>query len=156
MSDSSTPAQHPQYSIHPVPGADALRLDWNAVPGLSAPDFARGIVAFADACGTHRPRLAVIDARGLDPDSPAVAWLRGQARIEGLDAYDPWWSAEVVPRYHAAGIASLAVATGDPAAPGALPAREGVRFAIGYFPDVEAALAFGAAGLGDEPPVARL
>ncbi len=48
---------------------------------------------------------------------------------------------EIVPVYHEAGIASLAVATGDPNAPGELAdIPPGVNFRMGYFPDLASAM----------------
>jgi len=48
-----------------------------------------------------------------------------------------------VPIYHEAGIDTLAVGTGDPNAPSELEnSPPGVNFKIGYFSDLEAALAW--------------
>ena len=119
-----------------------LLFIWKRVEGLSIELFKRGISEFAELCRNHRPSNAVIDAGALDQESPAVAWLRSSG-VESTEGYMDWWAREIVPLYNHAGIASLAVATGDPNAPGMLPnLPPEVRFKVGYFPDLETSLAW--------------
>lgn len=141
MSNRSIGTEHPHYTIESIGAAKALLFSWKPAPGLSARDFAAGIAEFADQCKAQHPTKAVIDARNLDQSSEAFQWLRGHVEPTDLDAYDPWWFKEIVPLYHDAGIASLAVATGDPNAPGELAeVPPGVKFKMGYFHDLDHAL----------------
>jgi len=128
---------HPQFTISSA--ETEVLLDWKSTSGLSATDFAEGIAKFATHCTIAKPARAVIDARKLDQSSEAVSWLRAQRAVDGLDSYESWWAAEIVPLYNRAEIASLTVATGDPNAPGEIPAPEGAGFAIGYFGDLDTA-----------------
>ncbi|MFV1999026.1 MAG: hypothetical protein ACC654_01525 [Acidimicrobiia bacterium] len=130
------------YSISLSRDGTTMLFGWNDTRGLSALKFADGITDFAASCVTHQPTRAVIDARQLDQGSEAFSWLRGQTQVDGLDAYDPWWLQTIVPLYHDAHIAALAVATGDPTAPGEVPTPPEVNFKIGYFADVESASTF--------------
>jgi hypothetical protein len=139
MENGNIVKEHDHYSISLSNDGTMLLFDWSQTRGLSALDFSQGITDFARQCITHVPARAVIDARHLDQESEAFSWLRGQTQVEGLDAHDPWWMQTIVPLYHDAGIAALAVATGDPTAPGLVPTPPEVNFQIGYFPDVESA-----------------
>lgn len=134
--------EHDNYSISLSEEGTTMLFSWKRTPGLSAQAFADGITDFATQCVAHHPSRAVIDARQLDPDSEGVGWLRGRAEIDDLDAYEPWWVEMIVPRYHDASITSLAVATGDPNAPGEVQTSEAVDFRMGYFNDVESASAW--------------
>lgn len=129
---------HDQYTISKTDDG-ALLFDWKSISGLNATDFASGINRFATQCEAERPSRAVIDARQLDQTSQAAKWLRNQEAIEGLDAYQAWWEREIIPLYNAAGIDALTVATGDPNAPGEIPAPEQARFAVAYLTDVDSA-----------------
>lgn len=130
-----------QYSFVLSEDQQALLFDWKHVKGLSAQDFRKGIADFAGQCKKHKPARAVIDATQLDQTSPAVAWLRAKNADTNEEAYGQWWAREIVPVYHAAGVSSLAVATGDPNAPGELTnLPPEVHFKVGYFPDLETAL----------------
>jgi len=131
--------EHQQYIISLSDDGSTMLFNWNHLSGLSALDFAQGIMNFASRCETHRPARAVIDARQLDQTSEAVNWLRAKVEVEGLDDYEPWWAESVLPLYHDAGITSLTVATGDPNAPGEVPSPPGVRFKMGYFFDLDQA-----------------
>ena len=133
--------ENSHYSFVLSEDKQTLLFSWKPIAGLSAQDFRRVIAAFADQCKKYRPTHAVIDATALDQTSPAVAWLRAQNIDAEEEAYAKWWAREIVPVYHDAGISSLAVATGDPNAPGELAnLPPGVNFKIGYFPDVETTL----------------
>jgi len=117
-----------------------LFLAWKSVPGLLVQDFAEGVSKLAMQCGIRQPKYAVIDAQKLDPTSPAVAWLRGEGTDANGDNYQTWWMRDIVSAYNDAGIVSLAVATGDPSAPGELQETPpGVNFKIAYFPELSAA-----------------
>jgi len=121
--------------------AQMLLLEWKTVPGLLVEDFADGISQLAEHCQDHKPSHVVIDARKLDQDSAAVAWLRGEGSDANGDSYQTWWMRDIVPAYNTAGIISLAVATGDPNAPGELPEiPPGVDFRIGYYHDLASAV----------------
>ncbi len=121
-------------------GDDVLLFDWKSVKGLSASDFRQGILAYAQQCQQHGPAKAVINAMVLDQTSEAIAWLRGDNSHQN-ESYDDWWAREIVPLYHSGNIATLAVATGDPNAPGELPnVPSFVKFKIGYFPDLQSSL----------------
>lgn len=128
---------HDQYTIARV--GDAVLLAWKETPGLSADDFASGITRFATHCEQGKPTRAVIDARRLDQTSQATSWLRNQETVDGLDPYQTWWEREIDPRYNAAGIDSMAVATGDPNAPGQIPSPTSAHFAVAYLSDLDAA-----------------
>lgn len=118
-----------------------LLFTWKRVEGLSVALFKRGIADFAQLCQSHRPDYAVIDAAALDQASPAVAWLRSQDSASESEDYNSWWMREIVPLYRDAGVSSLAVATGDPGAPGELSdLPPAVSFRMGYFPDLETSL----------------
>ena len=120
---------------------EALVFSWKHVAALSIQDMQNGIAEFAGQCSTRRPARAVIDARKLDPDSPARAWVSSQKTFPGQEEYGPWWVREIVPVYRDAAIASLAVATGDPKAPGEITSLPpGVTFRMGFFPDLDAAM----------------
>ncbi|WP_282605404.1 hypothetical protein [Pelagibius sp. Alg239-R121] len=129
------------YSFVQSEDKKLLLFNWKHVAGLSIQVFQRGISKFAEQCKRHKPTHAVIDARALDQGSPAVAWLRSQDVETTLEDYMTWWTREVLPVYQDAGISSLAVATGDPNAPGELTSLPPeVRFKMGYFPDLETSL----------------
>jgi hypothetical protein len=116
-------------------------LDWKHVVGLNLQDFKRGVAQFADHCKTYKPNRAVIDARQLEPNGDPLGWVSGQKKIAGEEEYNTWWLREIVPIYHEAGVSSLAVATGNPNAPGELAnIPKGVNFKIGYFIDLETAM----------------
>ena len=129
------------YSFVLSEDKQTLLFSWKPIEKLSAQDFRRGIAAFADQCKKHKPAHAVIDATTLGQGSPAVAWLRAQNIDTDEETYVKWWAREIVPVYHDADISSLAVATGDPNAPGELanPPPE-VNFKVGYFQDLETTL----------------
>ena len=130
-----------QYSFVLDDSVKTLLFDWKFVEGLSAADFRAGIVRFADLCKVHRPLHAVINAVELDQESPAVEWLRSQDSTAGETDYITWWALQIVPVYNDAGIKSLAVATGDPEAPGELSnLPKDVQFKVGYFPDLETSI----------------
>lgn len=130
-----------QYSVVLAEDKKTLLLNWKRVTGLSIEDFRMGVVRFADQCKTHKPIRAVIDARKLDPGEDPVAWVSGQKKFTNEEEYAQWWTREIVPIYHEAGIASLSVATGNPNAPGELAeVPPGVNFKIGYFDDLESAM----------------
>ena len=97
-----------------------------------------GVTKVFGQCG--HTNYALIDASLLDQSSPAVSWLRAQQLAGEREDYRTWWTREIVPAYHVAGITCLAVGTGDPNAPGVLPDTPGVHFKIGYFPDISTAL----------------
>lgn len=76
----------------------------------------------------------VIDATKLDQNSPAIGWISGRQKFENEEDYMPWWAREIIPKYNNSGIATLAVATGNPNASGELSEQPpGVRFRMGYF-----------------------
>ena len=114
----------------------AILLAWSATPGLSGARFAEGITAVAAASVEHSPTKVVIDARNLDSFSEAVGWLRGQRAVSGFKSYMEWWTETIVPLYDKSGMDSLSVATGDPEAPGEIPAPEGSNFRIAYVEDL--------------------
>lgn len=140
--DGKTVANNEQYRFVQSADKGTLLFEWKHVAGLKPQDFRRGIVAFADLCKVHKPACAAIDASLLDQSSPAVAWLRAQDVAGEAEDYQSWWMREIVPAYHDAGVARLAVGTGDPNAPGELPGIPGVTFKIGYFADIGTALAW--------------
>ena len=128
--------EHEQYHISQS-GQDLL-FTWKFVAGLSIEDMAKGIVDFANYCNTHKPKRALIDARQLDPICPALGWVSGQQSFPDQEEYMHWWQREVLPLYNSAGIVSLAVATGNPNAPGAIAENPpGVNFKMGYFNELD-------------------
>jgi len=129
-----------QYRIVLASDEKTVLFDWKNVEGIGVQEFGKGIAAFAGQCRTHRPTRAVIDARKLDRNSDALSWVSGQATPPGEEKYETWWAREIVPVYHEAGIAGLAVATGDPDAPGEVDTPPGVKFKMGYFAGLEDAL----------------
>lgn len=133
-------AKNYAYNFRKMETEGALLFTWNHVPGLDIALFKTAILEFAQLCAELMPRKGIIDATALDQNSAAVGWLRGQPSAEEV-SYDDWWLSEIVPKYNAAQMAGLAVATGDPSAPGALPhLPEAVSFKVGYFPDMKASL----------------
>lgn len=142
MKSTDTIEENAQYSIQEA--GESLVFTWHHVSGLSIADMADGVRAFAELCERHRPGIAVIDARALDQSSPGFLWVSGQKEFEGQEAYMAWWGREILPVYNRAGVAALAVATGNPEAPGALPeSPPGANFRMGYFNGLEQACAFG-------------
>lgn len=141
LENGSLIEENDQYRFVQSADKRALLFEWKHIDGLGIDDFRKGITEFASQCKIHRPVYAVIDAAALDQSSPAVAWLRAQDTGAGREEYSTWWARDIVPIYHAAGISSLAVGTGDPNAPGELASRPlGVNFKMGYFPDLDSAL----------------
>lgn len=138
--DGKLIANNEQYRFVQSADTKTLLFEWKHIAGLKTHDFRNGIAAFAEHCKVHEAAYAAIDASLLDQDSPAVAWLRGQDVAEETEDYQTWWRRDIVPIYNDAGVVALAVGTGDPNAPGELPAVQGVGFKIGYFPDIDAAL----------------
>jgi len=142
LEHEKTLEENEQYSFALIERKNTMLFIWEYVEGLSIHDFRDGILSFAAQCKKTMPDRAVIDAASLDPNSPAVAWLRGDDSDTYLN-YGEWWAREVVPIYHEAGIDTLAVGTGDPNAPGVLEnSPPGVNFKIGYFADLDAALSW--------------
>ncbi len=139
MTDYETLEDHDHYRISTSADSETILFEWKHAPGLSAGDFAAGITNYATHCTTHQAAHGVIDARALDPDSQAMAWLRGKTDVEGLDPYDTWWAQTILPLYHKAGLVRLGVATGDPNSPGEVPSAPEVNFKMGYFHDTESA-----------------
>ena len=139
--DKNVLIENEQYCFSEYEDKSLLLFEWRYVEGLSIMDFRKGITEFADQCRLVKPTYAVIDAAKLDQSSPAVAWLRSQDTNKQEEKYLTWWVRDIVPVYHDAEITSLAVGTGDPNAPGKLKETPpGVKFMIGYFPDLESAL----------------
>ena len=136
--------ENSQYKINQSVDNSELSFNWDHVEGLSINDFKKGIAQFATQCEANKPNRAVIDARNLDQHSPAIAWLSGQEKFADEEDYMPWWIREVVPNYNDAKITSLAVATGNPQAPGELKemAPE-VGFKVGYFNSLDDARNWG-------------
>ncbi len=133
--------ENERYSFVLAEDKASLMFIWKHIEGLVVEQFQGGISGFAAQCRTHKPARAVIDAAALDQGSPAVAWLRGQNTDTGREDYMTWWTREILPLLHDAGIVSLAVGTGDPNAPGELAdIPPGVNFRIGYFPNFESAM----------------
>lgn len=131
-----------QYRFTQSADSKTLLLKWKHVAGLTPKDFRMGIAGFSGQCKAHKPDYAVIDTTALDQSSPAVSWLRALS-VEGeLEDYQTWWMRDVVPDYHDAGVVCLAIGTGDPNAPGEVGGVPGVNFKMGYFPDLDAALAW--------------
>lgn len=141
IQDGQLIEENDHYSITLDEENEALVFSWKHVAALSIQDMQNGIAEFAGQCRTQRPAHAVIDARKLDADSPARAWVSSQKTFPGQEEYGPWWVREIVPVYCDASIASLAVATGDPNAPGEITGvPPGVTFKMGFFPDLDAAM----------------
>jgi hypothetical protein len=140
MENGKLIADNAQYRFVQSVDKKSLLFEWKHVAGLSTQDFRNGIDAFAQQCKEHKPNYALIDASLLDQSSPAVSWLRAQQLAGEREDYRTWWTREIVPAYHVAGITCLAVGTGDPNAPGVLLDTPGVHFKIGYFPDISTAL----------------
>lgn len=141
MENEMTVENHPHYSIVLRADKKALVFNWKQVVELSLQDFRKGVAEFAGQCKTHKPSAAVIDARQLDPNGVAVGWVSGRKKSPDEEEYGLWWARDIVPIYHDAGISSLAIATGDPNAPGeAKQVPPGVNFKMGYFTDLESAL----------------
>lgn len=132
LSDTTKIVETALYSI--IQSGTSLLFTWKQAEYFSVDAMARGISEFANHCKDIRPKNAVIDARLVDPQSPALGWVSGQQKVDGQEDYNTWWMREIVPLYHDAKIESLGVATGNPQAPGELmETLEGVNFKIGYF-----------------------
>lgn len=130
------------YTFEMVPDQDALLFSWKPVAGLKAALFRTAISEFAHLCLKHRPVRGVIDAQQLDQDSSAFAWLRGSTEDE-VEPYDEWWEREIFPLYIQAGLEKLAVATGDPNAPGEVPVPPNdAALRMGYFHQLKHAYAW--------------
>lgn len=128
------------YSFTKLETEKTLLFTWKHVPGLEIDIFKSGIVEFAKLCSEFLPKKGIIDATKLDQESPAVTWLRGESQTEE-EKYDAWWMHKIVPTYNSSQLVGLAVATGDPSAPGELPkAPEGVAFKMGYFADLKSSV----------------
>lgn len=133
--------ENEQYSFVLFDDRRVLLFSWKHIKGLVVENFQQAIARFAAECAARRPVHAVIDAVALDQGSPAVAWLRGHHRDNHIEDYHTWWSREILPLYHDAGIVTLAVGTGDPGAPGELSDTPSeVKFKIGYFSSCESAM----------------
>ncbi len=139
MNAQKTIEDNGQYTISQS-GSD-LVFTWKYVAGLSIKDMASGIKSFATHCKSLKPHRAVIDARQLDPKSPGLGWVSGQQKFEEQEEYKPWWLREIIPLYNEAGISSLAVATGNPQAPGETE-TPGAKFKMGYLNSLDDAMNF--------------
>lgn len=134
--------ENKQYTISQ--SGSNLVFTWKQVTDLSIEDMAKGIIEFAGQCKNHQPDHALIDARLLNPKSPAIGWVSGQQRFDDQEAYMAWWTREIAPIYNDAGISRLAVATGNPNAPGELSENPpGVEFKMGYFNGLDDATNWG-------------
>ena len=126
--------------IYTLPNTKILLMDWHYFEGLSTKIFRDAISEFAELCMEHGPKKAVIDATELDPKSPAVNWLRGDNANEE-QAYGDWWLSRIAPKYRQANIDVLAVATGDPNAPGEIDAYgPNLGFKVAYLNDLDDAM----------------
>jgi hypothetical protein len=111
-----------------------MLLDWKQIEGRLSVDDDRGTVRrLAELCRDRKPQRVVIDVRRLEDQE--------EAGDHDHEDFGSWWLREIVPAYHEAGIAGLAIVIGAPNAPGEtddLP--PGMRFKRGYFSDLRAAL----------------
>jgi hypothetical protein len=142
MKDGKLVDDHKHYSCVLSSNGEVLLLAWKKHEQLNVQDFRDVVADFAGQCKTHKPARAVIDARGVDPDTAALGWVSGRKKVAGEEEYMAWWAREVIPVYNDSGISSLAVATGNPNAPGETPAPPVAKFKTGYFNDVESALSW--------------
>lgn len=127
-----------QYTIIQSDDDSELSFTWNHTKGLGIDDFQKGILELVNQCKTHKPIHAVFDARNLDQNSPAFGWVSGKQKFESQEEYMSWWTREVAPGYNNSGIATVAVATGNPNSPGELKELPpGVNFKMGYFNSLE-------------------
>lgn len=137
MDDQTVLDETDQYRIVKIDGgALTMLLDWKRIEGqLSVEDDRRTVQRFAELCSAHKPHRAVIDVHRLEDQE--------EATDHDHEDFGPWWTREIVPAYHEAGVAGLAIVIGDPTAPGEtddLP--PGVQFKRGYFSDLQAALSW--------------
>lgn len=135
MGDQTVLDETDQYRIVEIDGgARTMLLDWKPIQGqLSVEDDRHAVRRFSELCSTRKPHRAVIDVHRLEDQEE-----RGDHDHEDFGS---WWLREIVPSFHEAGIAGLAIVIGHPDAPGEtddLP--PGVRFRRGYFGDLRAAL----------------
>ncbi|MGH3070889.1 MAG: hypothetical protein ACRDNB_01305 [Gaiellaceae bacterium] len=131
MSDGQVVDDHEQYSVVLREDEQALVQSWKNVVGLSVADDRAGVRRFAAHCVTYEPVRAVID----------VTRVVDRAQVADEEEFVPWWTREIVPSYHEAGISGLAIVTGDPNAPGETgEVPPGVKFKLGYFADLDSAL----------------
>ena len=143
MTDTKNIQNHAHYTISSLDNGQMLLFVWKQIADLSLENFKAGVASFANQCKKHRPKRIVFDARMLASHLDLIGWISGRKKIDNEETYSSWWLQNIVPSYHEVGILSLAVATGDPSAPGELPNKpEGVNFKVGYFPDLESALAW--------------
>lgn len=137
MDDQIVLDETDQYRIVEIDGgAPTMLLDWKRIEGqLSVENERHGLRRFAELCSTRKPHRAVIDVHRLEDQE--------EAADHDHEDFGAWWLREIVPAYHDAGIAGLAIVIGDPHAPGEtddLP--PGVQFKRGYFSDLQAAISW--------------
>ncbi len=142
MNDRKAVDEHKYYNCVLTDGGKLLLLNWKKVEILSTKEFRDAVEAFAGHCKIQKPTRAIIDARGIDPNSAALGWVSGQESDSEAEEYMAWWAREVMPTYNDSGISSLAVATGNPKAPGETPAPPSASFKTGYFDDLESAMSW--------------
>lgn len=130
------------YAINLNDSISALKLAWKENSQLDITEFKKGIIAFAESNSTHKPQRAFIDASQLNPNGNPVGWVSGQKEIEGVEEYNSWWGREIAPILNESQILGLAVATGNPNAPGEIPSPEVANFKIAYFTDFDQLLAW--------------
>ena len=126
-------ANETAYYFEKTENNDTLLFSWKPNVTVDVAQFRMAISEFAQLCLKHRPQRGVIDAQQLDQTGTGFAWLRGSKEGQP-DSYDEWWAREILPVYVQAGLAKLAVATGDPNAPGEVPIPDtSGAFRMGYF-----------------------
>ncbi|MGH3070890.1 MAG: hypothetical protein ACRDNB_01310 [Gaiellaceae bacterium] len=127
LADGRTVELTDRYSMVFSVGRDVLLFTWHEVGELAVEEYKDAIRAIAARAVALKPSVLVIDRRQF------------RANV-AFDMY-PWWSREILPMYHQAGIARFAHITGDPDAAGQYAeALEGVEFEMGEFTDLQQAV----------------
>ena len=135
-------ANETAYRFEMLDDRNTLLFSWKPLRGVDPALFRKAISEFAQLCKEHRPARGVIDAQALDQSSSAFAWLRGAEEGQS-ETYDDWWARDILPVYVQAELKKLAVATGNPDAPGEIPVPDNAGvFRMGYFYSLEDALSW--------------
>lgn len=115
-----------RYKFELTEDGNVLVFSWKDSTELGVEGYMAAVRKIAGHSKTYRPTKVLIDKREFKVD---VQFDRA------------WWTREILPIYHEAGISGFGHITGDPNASGEYAeVPRGVKFKMGYFTDLDAAL----------------
>lgn len=120
-------AEGKDYTLKKSADSQVLLFTWKKGAAPDDTDYMDAIRVIARNCQNERPRLLIVDKRHLS----------AQLRFD----YN-WWREEILPQYHASGMAGFAHVSGNPDARGEFGSPEGAKFKMAEFASIDNALAW--------------